>query len=306
MAGDWIKIEKDLPVKGKVLQIADTLGVNRFEVVGLLVVFWSWVDSQMSAECPQTYGHLSAIDGIVGRTGFGQALIDVGWLRVNGRMIEIPGYDEHLEMSAKKRAEDAKRKRLTRSAAHQSSETASEERPKNVRETADKKRTREEKRRVREEDSTQDSTPPLPPKGEVIDWPERIYRAYPKKVGKQDALRAIERALKSVDAQALLAIVEAYAEARSTEDPKFTPHPATWFNRGSWADDQSTWKQATRQPDNLAGIREFLADEGEGDVWSRIRRQQQAGGGTVPGIYVDGDGEDGDQRAGGGLFRPAE
>ena len=300
MAGDWIKIEKDLPVKGKVLQIADTLGVSRFEVVGLLVVFWSWVDSQMSAECPQTYGHLSAIDGIVGRTGFGQALIDVGWLRVKGRMIEIPGYDEHLEMSAKKRAEDAKRKRLTRSASHRQQDTDSTECPENVRKTADKKRTREEKRRVREENSTQDTTSPLPPKGEVIDWPERIYQAYPRKVGKPRALAAIRRATKDTAPEALLALVEQYAEAVQGKDEQFIPHPSTFFNDKRYADDPQSWNPASKGTDLFGGIREFLKAGEQGD--ERSFWERQSGGGEVPGLSGGSDWEAADAGDSGGVL----
>lgn len=71
---------------------------------------------------------------------------------------------------------------------------------------------------------------------------ETIYEAYPKKVGKIKALQAIKKALKDCPAPKLLAAVQAYAKARDGQDPKFTPHPATWFNRGSYDDDPATWQ----------------------------------------------------------------
>ena len=75
---------------------------------------------------------------------------------------------------------------------------------------------------------------------------ETVYGAYPKKVGRADALKAIKATLKAgaITADALLAKVQAYAAAVATwpeADRKFVPHPATWFNRGSFDDDPATW-----------------------------------------------------------------
>jgi len=71
---------------------------------------------------------------------------------------------------------------------------------------------------------------------------EKIYQAYPKKVGKAKALKAIAKAIKKIDHEKLLSIVEQYAVSRQGEDPQYTPHPSTWFNAERWNDDQSTWK----------------------------------------------------------------
>jgi hypothetical protein len=65
----------------------------------------------------------------------------------------------------------------------------------------------------------------------------RLYEAYPRKVGRKPALRAISKALKTVGFDALLEAVNRYAQSREGEDPKFTPHPATWFNSERWADE---------------------------------------------------------------------
>ncbi|MBK8477776.1 MAG: hypothetical protein IPL39_16170 [Opitutaceae bacterium] len=73
-----------------------------------------------------------------------------------------------------------------------------------------------------------------------------IYEAFPKKVGRAEAVKAIERTLKAgtITGPALLAKVQAYAAAVATwpeADRRFVPHPATWFNRGSFDDDPATW-----------------------------------------------------------------
>lgn len=75
-----------------------------------------------------------------------------------------------------------------------------------------------------------------------------IYSAYPRKVGKSDALKAITRTIKAgaITADALLAKVQAYAAAVATwpeAERKYVPHPATWINRGSFDDDPATWQR---------------------------------------------------------------
>lgn len=94
--------------------------------------------------------------------------------------------------------------------------------------------------------------------------PEDIYAAYPRKEAKQDALRAISKAIEANKiarlgggwsgvghfADYLLARTQAYAAAVATwipDDRKFVPHPATWFNRGSYDDDPTLWERKAPQ-----------------------------------------------------------
>lgn len=82
-----------------------------------------------------------------------------------------------------------------------------------------------------------------------------IYNAYPRKVGKPAALKAIRRAMeKEVKAgkdmyialDFLLEKTEEYAIQRAGEDAKFTPHPATWFNQERYNDvvEKKEWEGA--------------------------------------------------------------
>lgn len=76
--------------------------------------------------------------------------------------------------------------------------------------------------------------------------PEDIYKTYPRKAGKIAALKAIERATGRKGADDLLAATKAFAAAVKTwpeSDRCFVPHPATWFNRGSYDDDPSEWER---------------------------------------------------------------
>lgn len=99
---------------------------------------------------------------------------------------------------------------------------------------------------------------------------EDIYVAYPRKQGKADALNAIAKALKrGVSAERLLERTHAYATATDAwpeDDRRYIPHPATWFNRGSYDDDPGAWvrfdpskPKPTPVADLPDNVREFLA-----------------------------------------------
>ena len=73
---------------------------------------------------------------------------------------------------------------------------------------------------------------------------EIVYALYPRKQGKAVALKAITGALKR---NSLTTLSEATAAFKLATDGwpadrrQFIPHPATWFNAGSYDDDRSTW-----------------------------------------------------------------
>ena len=77
-----------------------------------------------------------------------------------------------------------------------------------------------------------------------------IYQAYPRKVAKPQALKAIRTALKKISAEDLIRHVKAFAQkcARERTEPKFIPHPASWFNAERWTDAELSEAQAAPQP----------------------------------------------------------
>lgn len=75
---------------------------------------------------------------------------------------------------------------------------------------------------------------------------DEIYRAYPKHVAKEAALKAIVKALKSIGFDDLLQAVKDFSQAVAGSDKDLLPHPATWFNGGCWQDDRTTWKPRQR------------------------------------------------------------
>ena len=140
MAGDWIKVEKATIRKREVLQIAGQCGIHPDHALGMVVRWFAWCDDNVS-------------DGVIkGMTpdmfvtdfcdGFMEALSSVGWLRVRDGSLEVPNFDRHLSMSAKKRSDAQARKSRARK-----TEGSGGVSHKNVTKSCDKSVTREEKRR---------------------------------------------------------------------------------------------------------------------------------------------------------------
>ncbi len=73
-----------------------------------------------------------------------------------------------------------------------------------------------------------------------INKEEEIYRLFPRKVAKPEALKAIQKALTKISFHDLMQKTQAFASARNG-DVAFCPHPATWFNQERYNDDPSTW-----------------------------------------------------------------
>jgi biotin operon repressor len=75
-------------------------------------------------------------------------------------------------------------------------------------------------------------SPPKAPHGFDLFW-----QAYPKKVGKLDAMRAFAKV--SVPAETLIAAVERQKRSVqwSRDNGQYIPNPATWLNQGRWEDE---------------------------------------------------------------------
>ncbi|WP_406807910.1 DnaT-like ssDNA-binding domain-containing protein [Enterobacter cloacae] len=131
MAGDWIKMRADLHTHPKVVRMASALKADRLRIVGGLHSAWCLFDVHSVDGFLDGYS-AETLDDLIGFPGFSRAMMAVGWLEENGESLVMPRFEAHNGQSAKRRAQDADRKRNVRKS------SASE---------ADKKRTREEKRR---------------------------------------------------------------------------------------------------------------------------------------------------------------
>lgn len=66
---------------------------------------------------------------------------------------------------------------------------------------------------------------------------DRFWATYPRRIGKGQARRAWTKALKAgTNPETIIEAAARFTAARGNEDPKFTPHPATWLNGERWTD----------------------------------------------------------------------
>jgi hypothetical protein len=143
MAGDWLKMRVCLHTHPKVVRISSALNADKLKTVGALHAVWCLFDAH------STDGRLDGytpeiLDAHIGWTGFSAQMIAVGWLEIAGAGLVTPSFDKHNGQSAKRRAQEADRKREDRAIRSSSASNA------------DKLRTREEKNK---------DISPIPPTG---------------------------------------------------------------------------------------------------------------------------------------------
>jgi hypothetical protein len=120
----WIKMRIDLVTHPKVVRIASAICPqsvrdvsNKFLAIGGLLAVWGVfdthsVDGVMVGYTPE------ALDGVIGLDGISRAMMSVGWLLFDGdETLTLPEFDTHNGQSAKRRAEDQKRKKDGRKSA---------------------------------------------------------------------------------------------------------------------------------------------------------------------------------------------
>lgn len=165
MAGDWIKMRADLFTHPKVVRIASAHRTDTLRAVGALMSVWCLFDAhsedgRLDGYTPET------LDMHLRWPGFSESMIGVGWLEFDGESLVLPRFDAHNGQSAKRRAQEADRKREAR---------------KSSADEADTKRTREEKRRE-EVVVTGVTTPPAPEGLDLRAWDR--WADYRKKIRK--------------------------------------------------------------------------------------------------------------------------
>lgn len=111
---------------------------------------------------------------------------------------------------------------------------------------------------------------------------ERIYQAYPRKVGRRKALGAIRCAIARIEPGShgganacamLLERTEAFARSAAGRAGRYTPHPATWFSQERYEDDPREWERDLSVPP--ANPPATLPAEAEIETRLRAHRAEQ-------------------------------
>ncbi len=109
MAGDWIKVEENMPDKPEVWQIADILKIDGDAVAGKLLRIWAWATRNCNADGVTSVTSIPAIDRLSGVSGFAKAMIQVGWLHSTEAVLTFPKFDRHCSQTAKERSNTNRR-----------------------------------------------------------------------------------------------------------------------------------------------------------------------------------------------------
>lgn len=114
---------------------------------------------------------------------------------------------------------------------------------------------------------------------------EAIYRKYPRKVARRDAIKAIEAAAKRLANAGhddpltyLQQRVWVYASSPAGQPPPagdddYRPYPATWFNQDRFDDDETEWKRpnGTRRRASAPGNpSRYRRDDANGDPYAGV------------------------------------
>jgi hypothetical protein len=232
----WIKMRTDLRDHPKVVRMASALKADRLRVIGGLWSVWATFDTHSLDGTLEGYT-LATLDEGMGWRGFAAALAAVRWLEESEDGLTLPEFDEHNGASAKRRAQETKRKQNDRASdpeAHcswTSVRKSSASPPGQVSASnADKLRTREEldKRNT-----------PIAPTGADGRF-DRFWKAYPSKVGKDAARKAFDKRKPDdglVDVMVAALGRQSESDRWRRDGGQYIPNPSTWLNEGRWQDE---------------------------------------------------------------------
>lgn len=157
--------------------------------------------------------------------------------------------------------------------------------------------------------SPKEGTPPSPLKeGEQNKKSLLVYNCYPRKIGRNAAIRAIEKAARRLIAgecgsptanydEAITYLCQRatlFARAPAGNNGEYTPHPATWFNDSRYLDDESEWSKGNSNGQNQRNGNASLGKQADRNEANRDAILAgifgaNAGGNAAPG---GGTGED--------------
>lgn len=107
----------------------------------------------------------------------------------------------------------------------------------------------------------------------VNDTFARFWSTYPRKVGKQAAQRAFEKAISKYDVNVILEGLDRMVADPNLPDKQFLPHPSTWLNEGRWEDEAYPQRERDGRPlkpaAQVPGHRDWVRVEHDaGEHWA--------------------------------------
>ena len=104
MSKHWLKVEKDTPDKPEIRTAARLCKVTREVAFHAFFKLWSFFDTHsVNGSLPGLA--LDDLDEAAGLAGFGRAMEQVGWLKVEPAGVTVANWERHNGKSAKARAQ---------------------------------------------------------------------------------------------------------------------------------------------------------------------------------------------------------
>lgn len=260
----WLQVHQTLKDHRKLFDAADQLEITPPHMIGLLVSFWLWAldnapTGSLNDITPRMIARAAQWDGDPEKLA--QTLIRAGWIDLKeDETLEIHDWYEYAGKLIDQRQAEKERSRNRRAAAAASADaTSGVSTPTAGRPTGNRRKAggRVDQSRV---DKTRDDKTPPSPSGEGSDGDKKpiievrfdeFWKAYPKKTGKQYALKAWskikptaelhEKIMQAVDAQKR-------SDQWRRDNGRYIPNPATWLNGGYW-DNEEVNRDAESQRD---------------------------------------------------------
>jgi len=108
---------------------------------------------------------------------------------------------------------------------------------------------------------------------------EKFWLACPRRIGKEAARKAYEKARKTTSDSELLEGMRRYAATRAGQDEQYTVHPATWLNQGRWADEPAAgYAQGQGQKREMTEDEKWEAARRFDEFWKNKERMEAKNG----------------------------
>lgn len=243
MAGDWLKMNFDLPEHRCTLYVAATTGLNVDDVVGKFFRVWRWVQTQTPNGTVRP-ADVTMVDRLVQFEGFARAMAACGWLEIGDGFLRFPRWNSHNSSNAKKRAIDNQRQARNRSAkCHAASVTKTgpeQSRAEQIREREDKQ-------------GKAGSAPPVVLEGDMLRL-ALLDAGVPE--GEVWGLMTHEKASNANLSHAAARMYEAKKQG------KVIKHPVKYAMRIAWGEPNTREKWAGKAKDQFDAARLRLANGG--------------------------------------------
>lgn len=284
----WIKSHQSLERHPKLYRLMDKLGIHKAQAIGHLHCFWWWAleyapsgdisnltikEIARGGQCDedaQKFINALIYSGFVEKDDAGMRIHD--WERYAGDYQR--GIEKQQRYRDKKKAKNDVTVTVTDSLRNDYVTVTAKSRVDKIR--------KEEQLLCgspHESETLKTSIDPPLEKPQTNALVDEIYAAYPRHVAPDAAKKAIAKALKVLPFEELLKRTKQYATSPAGQNGQFTPHPATWFNRGGYNDDPSEWNRsdAHRGVDSVARVRDpnrQLTAEQSAALDAEIRRRR--------------------------------